>query len=96
MDAAFVQNHLFIVLLLIGIIAGLIYETVSNSEPGYIISALVGIAGSCIGYSLVLYIFVVTDIQWHATPIRLIGAVVGAIVVQWASRTIKPRGIWRP
>jgi hypothetical protein len=83
---------LFVVLLIIGIAAGLAFDRFAG--PGWLsrqvagnnrlmaTSALVGIAGSFIGY----YIFILVGI---VGTVALIGAVLGAAAVLWGWRMVK-------
>jgi uncharacterized membrane protein YeaQ/YmgE (transglycosylase-associated protein family) len=83
---------LFVVLLIIGIAAGLAFDRFAG--PGWlsrqvagqnrlmVTSALVGIAGSFIGY----YIFILIGIVGTAA---LIGAILGAAAVLWGWRMVK-------
>jgi hypothetical protein len=82
----------FLILLIIGIAAGLLFDRFAG--PGWFsrqiggknrlmaTSALVGIAGSFVGYHLALLI----GLYGIAA---LIGAVVGALAVLWAWRAVK-------
>ncbi len=81
-----------VILLIIGIAAGLLFDRFAG--PGWFsrqitgknrlmtTSALVGIAGSFVGYHLAVLIGVLGIAA-------LIGAVVGALVVLWAWRAVK-------
>ena len=83
---------LFVVLLIIGIAAGLAFDRFAG--PGWlsrqmagqnrlmVTSALVGIAGSFIGY----YIFILIGIVGTAA---LLGAIIGAAAVLWGWRMVK-------
>jgi uncharacterized membrane protein YeaQ/YmgE (transglycosylase-associated protein family) len=83
---------LFLILLIIGIAAGLLFDRFAG--PGWlsrqmagqnrlmVTSALVGIAGSFIGY----YIFILIGIVGTAA---LIGAIIGAAAVLWGWRMVK-------
>ena len=83
---------LFVILLIIGIAAGLAFDRFAG--PGWlsrqmagqnrlmVTSALVGIAGSFIGY----YIFILIGIVGTAA---LIGAIIGAAAVLWGWRMVK-------
>jgi uncharacterized membrane protein YeaQ/YmgE (transglycosylase-associated protein family) len=66
---------------LIGIASGLLYQKISSSTHGYFTSSVIGISGSYLGYSLVYYSLYFSNMHWHAMPIRLIGAIVGAAVI---------------
>ena len=82
----------FLILLIIGILAGLLFDRFAG--PGWfsrqiagknrlmVTSSLVGIAGSFVGY----HIAVLVGILGAAA---LIGAVVGAAAVLWGWRTVK-------
>jgi uncharacterized membrane protein YeaQ/YmgE (transglycosylase-associated protein family) len=82
----------FIVLLVIGVVAGLAFDRFAG--PGWfsrqiagknrlmITSSLVGIAGSFVGYHLAVLLSV-------TGAAALIGAVVGAVAVLWGWRMIK-------
>jgi hypothetical protein len=83
---------LFLILLIIGIAAGLLFDRFAG--PGWlsrqmagqnrlmVTSALVGIAGSFIGY----YIFILIGIVGTAA---LLGAILGAAGVLWGWRMVK-------
>jgi uncharacterized membrane protein YeaQ/YmgE (transglycosylase-associated protein family) len=83
---------LFLILLVIGIAAGLLFDRFAG--PGWlsrqmagqnrlmVTSALVGIAGSFIGY----YIFILIGIVGTAA---LLGAILGAAAVLWGWRMVK-------
>ena len=83
---------LFVILLIIGIAAGLAFDRFAG--PGWlsrqmagqnrlmVTSALVGIAGSFIGY----YIFILIGIVGTAA---LLGAIIGAAAVLWGWRMVK-------
>ena len=82
----------FVVLLVIGIVAGLAFDRFAG--PGWfsrqiagknrlmVTSSLVGIAGSFVGYGL-------AGLLGIAGAAALIGAVIGAVVVLWGWRMIK-------
>jgi uncharacterized membrane protein YeaQ/YmgE (transglycosylase-associated protein family) len=82
----------FVILLVIGIVAGLAFDRFAG--PGWfsrqiagknrlmITSSLVGIAGSFVGYHLAVLLSV-------TGAAALIGAVVGAVAVLWGWRMIK-------
>jgi uncharacterized membrane protein YeaQ/YmgE (transglycosylase-associated protein family) len=82
----------FVVLLIIGIAAGILFDRFAG--PGWLTrqvagrnrliatSALVGIAGSFIGY----YIFILIGIVGTAA---LLGAILGAAAVLWGWRMVK-------
>jgi uncharacterized membrane protein YeaQ/YmgE (transglycosylase-associated protein family) len=81
-----------LILLVIGILAGLLFDRFAG--PGWFsrqiagknrlmaTSALVGIAGSFVGYHLAILLGILG-------MAALIGAVVGAIVVLWGWRAVK-------
>ena len=83
---------LFLILLIIGIAAGLLFDRFAG--PGWlsrqmagqnrlmVTSALVGIAGSFIGY----YIFILIGVYGTAA---LLGAILGAAGVLWGWRMVK-------
>ena len=83
---------IFLLLLVIGIAAGLLFDRFAG--PGWLsrqiagpnrmmlTSALVGIAGSFVGYHLALLI----GIAGYAA---LIGAIVGALAVLWGWRMVR-------
>jgi hypothetical protein len=82
----------FVILLIIGIAAGLLFDRFAG--PGWFsrqiagknrlmaTSALVGIAGSFVGYHLAVLIGIIG-------VAALIGAVIGAIAVLWGWRMVK-------
>jgi len=82
----------FLILLVVGIAAGLLFDRfagpswlsrqIAGKNRMLLTSALVGIAGSFVGYHLAILLGI---IGYGA----LIGAVVGALVVLWAWRTVK-------
>jgi uncharacterized membrane protein YeaQ/YmgE (transglycosylase-associated protein family) len=83
---------IFLILLVIGIAAGLLFDRFAG--PGWlsrqiagqnrmmVTSALVGIAGSFVGYDLAVLIGI-------TGTAALIGAVVGALAVLWGWRMVK-------
>ena len=83
---------IFLLLLVIGIAAGLLFDRFAG--PGWLsrqiaganrmmlTSALVGVAGSFVGYHLAVLIGLVG-------AIALIGAIVGALVVLWVWRMVR-------
>ena len=85
----------FIVVLLIGIAAGLIFDRMfgsswvarqlSGSQQRMITSALVGIAGAFIGY----HIFALFGIVISGGLGLFIGAIIGAAVVLWLWRQLR-------
>ena len=81
----------FLLILVIGIVAGLVFDRFAGpgwltrqiaGRRGMITSALVGIAGSFTGY----HIAVLAGVVGAAT---LIGAVIGAFLVLWLWRTMR-------
>jgi len=82
----------FLILLVVGIAAGLLFDRfagpswlsrqIAGKNRMLLTSALVGIAGSFVGYHLAILL----GITGYGA---LIGAVVGALVVLWAWRTVK-------
>ena len=82
----------FLILLVVGIAAGLLFDRfagpswlsrqLAGKNRMLVTSALVGVAGSFVGYDLA----VLLGITGYGA---LIGAVVGALVVLWAWRTVK-------
>ena len=83
-----IEFVVFAIIVLIGLAAGLLYEQLRSSSQGYFTSSIIGISGSYLGYSLVFYLLYSANLQWHAMPIRFIGAVLGAVLVLWACRAI--------
>jgi uncharacterized membrane protein YeaQ/YmgE (transglycosylase-associated protein family) len=81
-----IEFVIFSIILVIGIVTGLLYKKFSGSTQGYFTSSIIGIAGSYLGYSFVFYFLYSTNLLWHAMPIRLIGATLGAVVILWACR----------
>ncbi len=81
-----IEFVIFSIVVLIGIVTGLLYKKFSSSTHGYFTSSIIGIAGSYLGYSFVFYSLYSTNVLWHAMPIRLIGAILGAFVILWACR----------
>jgi len=82
----------FLILLVVGIAAGLLFDRfagpswlsrqIAGQNRMLVTSALVGIAGSFVGYHLATLL----GITAYAA---LIAAVVGALVVLWAWRTVR-------
>jgi uncharacterized membrane protein YeaQ/YmgE (transglycosylase-associated protein family) len=82
----------FLIVVLIGIAAGLIFDRfagpgwltrqIAGSTRSIITSALVGIAGAFIGFNIAALLGLLGIAA-------LIGAVVGAAVVLWAWRTVR-------
>jgi uncharacterized membrane protein YeaQ/YmgE (transglycosylase-associated protein family) len=83
----------FLVVLVIGIVAGIIYDRVAGpgwlsrqiagSTRGVATSALIGIAGAFIGFHIASLIGLVGALAAY------IAAAVGAAVVLWAWRTVR-------
>ena len=84
----------FFVVLIIGVVAGLVFDRfagpgwlsrqMSGKTRGMVTSALVGVAGSFIGFHLA------TILKLAAGGYGgLIGAVIGAVVVLWVWRLVK-------
>jgi uncharacterized membrane protein YeaQ/YmgE (transglycosylase-associated protein family) len=83
---------ILLILIVIGVVAGLLFDRIAG--PGWlsrqiagstrtmVTSALVGIAGSFVGYH-------VTGLLALGTYAPLIGAVVGAAVVLWVWRMVR-------
>jgi uncharacterized membrane protein YeaQ/YmgE (transglycosylase-associated protein family) len=82
----------FVIVLIIGILAGLIFDRfagpgwlkrqISGAAPGMVTSALVGVAGAFVGSGL-------ADVLKLTGYAALIAAVVGAAVVLFAWRVVK-------
>ena len=77
----------FIMLLIIGGIAGWIAEKVTKSDHGLLTNILVGIAGSFVGSALAQ----VLSIPISGFLVRLLVASAGAIVVLYGWQAIKGR-----
>ena len=85
----------FIIVLLIGIAAGLIFDRmagsswltrqVTGSQRRMITSALVGIAGAFIGY----HVFALLGIFISGSLGLFVGALIGAAVVLWIWRQLR-------
>jgi uncharacterized membrane protein YeaQ/YmgE (transglycosylase-associated protein family) len=83
----------FLIVLAIGIVAGIIYDRIAGpgwltrqfagSTRGMVTSALIGIAGSFIGFHLAALAGLVGAI------VAYVAAAVGAAVVLWAWRTVR-------
>jgi uncharacterized membrane protein YeaQ/YmgE (transglycosylase-associated protein family) len=84
----------FVIVLLIGIVAGVLFDRfagpgwlsrqVSGSTRGVLTSALVGVAGSFVGYHLA------TIIARSSSPMALfISAALGAAIVLWSWRVVR-------
>jgi uncharacterized membrane protein YeaQ/YmgE (transglycosylase-associated protein family) len=71
-----------LLVVLIGIAAGLIFDRQVAGTRGMVTSALVGIAGSFIGYHVALLLA-------FRGVIALVGAALGAVLVLWAWRMAK-------
>jgi uncharacterized membrane protein YeaQ/YmgE (transglycosylase-associated protein family) len=84
----------FLLVLAIGIIAGIVFDRIAGpgwltrqlagSTRGIVTSALVGIAGSFIGFHLASLLSLGSG--WLAL---LLGAAIGAVVVLWCWRMVK-------
>jgi uncharacterized membrane protein YeaQ/YmgE (transglycosylase-associated protein family) len=82
----------FLILLIIGIAAGLLFDRfagpgwlsrqIAGSTRMMVTSSLVGIAGSFVGHALAVLLGI-TDYA------ALLGAVIGALAVLWAWRTVR-------
>ena len=72
----------FLLLLIIGIAAGLLFDRVAGPNRLLVTSALVGIAGSFVGYHLALLIGI-------AGYGALLVGVIGALAVLWGWRTVR-------
>ena len=82
----------FLLILLIGIVAGLIFERtvrpgwfsrdLANERRGMITLSLIGIAGSFIGYHLTLLL----GLFRTGVLAPFVGAIVGAVLVLWLWR----------
>lgn len=78
----------FLGVFLIGILVGWLYKTLGKSTHQYITCILVGLAGSQLGFSLASFTIAGTGaVLTHITPVRLFGAVLGAVVVLLIWRT---------
>ncbi len=85
----------FIIVLLIGIAAGLIFDrffgsswvtrALGGSQRRMVTSALVGIAGAFIGYHL----FLVLGVTVSGSLGLFIGAIIGAALVLWLWRQLR-------
>jgi uncharacterized membrane protein YeaQ/YmgE (transglycosylase-associated protein family) len=83
----------FILVLLIGVVAGLIVhrfvgaswlaQQIAGSTRGYVTSALVGIAGSFVGFHLAGLVKLSTGF------VPLVAAAVAALMIVWWWRTLK-------
>lgn len=83
-----------LIVLVIGIVAGLIYDRVAGpgwfsrqfarSRRGLITSALVGIAGSFIGYHVAILLAIRIGAIW-----LYLGAAIGAALVLWLWRIVR-------
>jgi uncharacterized membrane protein YeaQ/YmgE (transglycosylase-associated protein family) len=80
----------FISMLIIGILAGYIAETVTSSNHGLLTNLLVGIAGSFVGGTLAN----VLNVEFYGWLGNLIVATIGAILLLWIWQSI--RGPARP
>jgi uncharacterized membrane protein YeaQ/YmgE (transglycosylase-associated protein family) len=82
----------FVVILIIGILAGIIFDRVAGpgwltrqiagSTRGLVTSSLIGIAGAFIGYHLLA-------LANAGSYVPFIGAIVGAALILWVWRIIK-------
>ena len=82
----------FVVILIIGILAGIIFDRVAGpgwltrqiagSTRGLVTSSLIGIAGAFIGYHLLAF-------ANAGGYVPFIGAIVGAALILWVWRIIK-------
>lgn len=89
----FDPTTMFFLVLLIGAVIGVVFDRyggrgwfarqVSGGQNALITSALVGIAGSFIGYHLVIMLRLGTGLP------QLLGAAVGALVVLFLWRTVR-------
>lgn len=79
----------FFALLLIGAIAGWIAERVTQSNHGVFTNILVGIAGSFVGSTLAGVLNIPVFGFWRT----LISAVIGAIILLFAWRSIQQRRV---
>lgn len=85
----------FLVVLLIGIVAGLIFERtlrpgwfsrdVANERRGMVTMSLIGIAGGFVGFHLTLLL----GLYRTGVLAPFIGAMIGAILVLWVWRLIR-------
>ena len=84
----------FVLVLLIGIVAGLIAHRISRvswlshitgSHRAAVTNVLVGVAGAFVGY----HIAVLLRLGGSGSLVPLLGAVAGAALVLWAWRTLK-------
>ena len=83
----------FLIVLLIGIVLGVVFDRfagpgwfsrqIAGARRGPMTSALVGIAGSFIGYHLAILLKLGAGIP------QLLGAALGALVVLWVWRMIR-------
>ena len=76
-----------VAILIIGGVIGWVYEEQTHSPHGYRTSALVGIAGSFIGFHLAGLV----AIPQYPLIVSLIAAAVGALVILWAWRTFRDK-----
>jgi uncharacterized membrane protein YeaQ/YmgE (transglycosylase-associated protein family) len=84
----------FMIILLIGIIAGLIFDRVArpawmsrdHETRNMVTMALIGIAGSFIGYYLTILVFAGARMS---AIVPYIGAMIGAALVLWLWRLVR-------
>jgi uncharacterized membrane protein YeaQ/YmgE (transglycosylase-associated protein family) len=83
----------FLIVLLIGVVAGLLAHRLRTSwiaaqiagRRGMVTSALVGIAGSFIGYHL----GVILGLAGSGAAVLFVAAIVGALVILWVWKTLR-------
>jgi uncharacterized membrane protein YeaQ/YmgE (transglycosylase-associated protein family) len=83
----------FLIILLIGIVAGLLMQRLRTSwiaaqisgRRGVVTSALVGIAGSFVGY----HIGVILGLAGSGSAVLFVAAIIGAAVVLWVWKTLR-------
>ena len=83
----------FLIILLIGIVAGLLTHRLRTSwiaaqitgRRGLVTSALVGIAGSFVGY----HIGVILGLGGSGAAVLFVAAIIGAVVVLWVWKTLR-------
>ena len=83
---------IFLIVLVIGLLAGLIFDRlagpnwfkrqIAGAMPSMVTSALVGVAGSFVGFHL-------AELLKLTTEIALLGAVAGAAVALFGWRTVR-------
>jgi uncharacterized membrane protein YeaQ/YmgE (transglycosylase-associated protein family) len=84
---------LFVLVILIGVVAGLVFDRFAGpgwltrqfagARRGLVTSALVGVAGSFIGFHVVALLRLGVGIP------QLVGAAVGALLVLWLWRVVR-------